>query len=287
MTSFLIGAAVLVAVSLVFLLPPLLHVHDERKEASRKAINAAIYRDQLAELERDFDGGNLGREDFEQGRRELQRRLLEDVEVADEAAAAKRVAKPSAVLVGILVPLAAALLYFTLGNLAALSPPEAAQPKITAREINDMVARLAARLEKNPDDPKGWAMLARSYKAMGRYEEAVAAYGKAMKLVDQDAQLLSDYAEAMAIASGGSLKGKPTELINRALQIEPNDPTALVLAGTAAYEREDYAEAVTHWENLLKQLPPDSADAQSLGDSIKKARAAAQKKEKKGGKPPR
>ena len=286
MTAFLIAAAVLVAISLLFLLPPLLRRQDVHAEASRKAINAAIYRDQLNELDRDLDGGSLSREDFEQGRRELQRRLLEDAGVADETAAAKHTGKRSAVLIGLMVPLAAALLYFTLGNLPALSP-EAARPKITAREIDEMVTRLAARLEKNPDDLKGWAMLARSYKALGRYEEAVTAYGKAAKLVDQDAQLLSDYAEALAIATGGSLKGKPTELINRALKIEPEDPTALVLAGTAAYEREDYAAAATHWERLLKQLPPDSADAQSLGDSIRKAHAAAQKQEKKGRKPPR
>lgn len=280
MTAFLIAAAVLVAVAMLFLLPPLWSRQEAHAESSRRAINAAIYRDQLAELQRDFDSGSLGREDFEQGRRELQRRLLEDAGAADETAPAGHTGKRSAVLLGLMLPLAAALLYFALGNLAALSP-EVARPKIGAREINEMVAKLAARMEKNPDDLKGWVMLARSYKALGRYEEAVAAFGKAAKLVDEDAQLLSDYAEAQAIASGGSLKGKPTDLLGRALKLDPDNPNALVLAGTAAYERDDYAAAVMYWERLLKQLPPDSDDAQSLSDSLRKARAAAQKQEKR------
>ena len=280
MTGFVIAAAVLVAIVLLLLLPPLLKRRDAGEDVRRTAINAEICRDQLAELQRDFDSGSLGREDFEQARRELQRRLLDDAGTADETAAPARTAKRSAVLIGLMVPLAAALLYFALGNLAALSP-EAARPRITAREIDEMVTKLAARMEKNPGDLKGWAMLARSYKALGRYEDAVAAYGKAAKLVDEDAQLLSDYAEALAIAAGGSLKGKPTVLLDRALKLDPDNPQALVLAGTAAYERDDYAAAVMHWERLMKQLPPDSEDAQSLDDSIRKARAAAQKQAKR------
>lgn len=280
MTVFLIAAAVLVAACLLLLLPPLLRRQDVHAEASRKSINAAIYRDQLAELDRDFEGGSLSREDFEQARRELQRRLLEDASAADETAAPRRTARRSAVLIGILLPLAAALLYFNLGSLPGLSP-EAAQPRITEREIDDMVARLAARLESNPDDPRGWSMLARSYKALGRYEEAVAAYGKTGALLDQDAQLLSDYAEALAIASGGSLKGKPTELLNRAIKLDPANPQVLVLAGTAAYEREDFGTAIQHWEALLKQLPADSEDAGALAASIAKARESARKKSDK------
>lgn len=281
MTGFLIGAAVLLAATMPFLLLPLLRRPTESAEVSRTAMNAAIYRDQFAELERDLAAGTLSQADFDQGQRELQRRLLEDAGAETAAKGPPRSAKRSAVIVGITLPLAAAVLYFFIGNLAALAP-EQAKPKIDARQIEEMVAKLAARMEQNPDDAKGWVMLARSYKVMGRYEEAVRAYDKGREVVEKDAQLLSDHAEALALSTGGSLKGRPTELINRALKIEPDDPTALVLAGTAAYEREDFAAAVRHWERLLKQLPADSEDAQSLSDSIRKARAAAQKQERKG-----
>ena len=140
------------------------------------------------------------------------------------------------------------------------------------------MAKLAARMEQNPDNPEGWVMLARSYKAMGRYEEATRAFDRAGKLVDEDPHLLSEYAEALALATGGSLRGRPSELLARALKLDPDFPDALVLAGTAAYEREDYAAAVVHWERLLKRLPPDSDDARVLSESIGKARAAAGKK---------
>ena len=278
MTGFLIAAAVLVAVTLLLLLPSLLRQRAPGADASRNAINAGIYRDQLAELDRDFASGSLGQADFEEGRRELQRRLLEDAAGEGTAAAHGQPARKSAVFIGLSLPIAAALLYFILGNIPALSPEGAQPPRFTAQQVEEMVAKLAERMEQSPEaDPKGWVMLARSYKAMGRYEEAARAFGKAGKLVDEDPHLLSEYAEALALATGGSLRGRPSELLAHALKLDPDFPDALVLAGTAAYERGDFAGAVTHWERLLKLLPAGSADAQSLDDSIRDARAAAKK----------
>lgn len=282
MTGFLIAAAVLLAATLLLLLPSLLRQRTPGADASRNAINAGIYRDQLTELDRDFASGSLSQADFEEGRRELQRRLLEDAAGEGAAAAHGQPARKSAIFIGLSLPIAAALLYFALGNIPALSPESAQPPKVTAQQIEEMVAKLAARMEQNPDsDPKGWVMLARSYKAMGRFEEATRAFGKAGKLVDEDPHQLSEYAEALALSTGGSLRGRPSELIARALKLDPDFPDALVLAGTAAYEREDYTAAAAYWERLLKLLPPDSEDAQSLVESIKKARAQAQKQPKK------
>lgn len=283
MTVFLVAAAILVAVTLLLLLPPLLRQRAAGAEASRTAINAGIYRDQMAELERDFAAGSLNQADYEEGRKELQRRLLEDAGGGDTTGAKTQPARKSALLIGLALPIAGALIYFALGNVAGLSPEQAQPPKVTAKEIEDMVARLAARMEQNPDsDPKGWVMLARSYKAMGRYEEATRAFDKAGQIVNEDPNLLTDYAEALALSTGGSLRGRPSELIARALKLDPEFPDALVLAGTAAYEREAYAEAAAYWERLLKQLPPDSEDALALTDSINKARATAQKHAKQG-----
>lgn len=286
MTGFLIGAAMLVAITLLFLLAPLLRRRPAGAEASRAAINAGIYRDQLAELERDFAAGGLSPADYEESRRELQRRLIEDAGAGEAASVRAQPARKSAVLIGLALPLAAALLYFALGNVPALSPQSAQQPKITAQQIEDMVAKLAARMEQNPEDSQGWLMLGRSYKAMGRYEEATRAFGKAEKVVNEDPHLLSEYAEALALATGGSLSGKPSELLARALKLDPDFPDALILAGTAAFEREDYAVAVALWERLLRQLPPESDDAQALAEGIRKAKAAAQKQGRKSAKKP-
>lgn len=281
MTGFLIAAAILAALTLLFLIVPLVRQRAPGAEASRRVINAGIYRDQLAELERDFASGGLGQADYDESRRELQRRLLEDAGGDGATAARGQPARKSALAIGLALPIAAALIYFALGSLPALSPQSAQPPKVTAQQIEDMVARLAARMEQNPDDPKGWVMLGRSYKAMERYAEAARAFGKAEKIVNEDPHLLSEYAEALALSTGGSLRGRPSELLARALRLDPDFPDALVLAGTAAYEREDYAAAASHWERLLRQLPPDSEDAQSLSDSIKKARANAQKQVRK------
>jgi cytochrome c-type biogenesis protein CcmH len=281
MTGFLIAAALLVVFTLLFLLTPLLRRRAPGTEASRAAINAGIYRDQIAELERDLKGGSLSQADYEESRTELSRRLLEDAGAQESAAAKAQPARKSAVLIGLTLPIAAALTYFVLGNVPALAPQSAQHPKVTAQQIEDMVAKLAARMEQNPDDPKGWIMLGRSYKAMGRYEEATRAFARAEKVVSADPHLLSEYAEALALSTGGSLRGKPSELLARALKLDPDFPDALVLAGTAAYEREDYAAAAAHWERLLRQLPPDSEDAKSLSESIKKARTLAQKQGRK------
>lgn len=282
MTGFLIAAAILVALTLPFLIVPLVRQRAPDAAASRNAINAGIYRDQLAELERDFAAGSLDRADYEESRRELQRRLLEDAGAEEAALALASPARRSAWLIGLGLPLAAALIYFAIGNIPALSPENRQGSQITAEQIEDMVAKLAERMAQNPDaDPKGWIMLARSYKAMGRYEEATQAFDKAGRLVDEDAHLLSEYAEALALATGGSLRGRPSELLARALKLDPNFPDALVLAGTAAYEREDYAAAAAYWERLLKQLPADSEDAKSLAESIDKAKVAARKQKKK------
>lgn len=286
MTGFLIAAALLVAFTLLFLLVPLLRRRAEGAEASRAAINAGIYRDQLAELERDFAAGGLSPADYEESRRELQRRLIEDAGAGEAAGARTQPARKSAVLIGLALPLAAALIYFALGNVPALSPQTAQQPKVTAQQIEDMVAKLAARMEQNPEDSKGWLMLARSYKAMGRYEEATRAFGKVEKVINEDPHMLSEYAEALALATGGSLRGRPSELLARALKLDPDFPDALILAGTAAFEREDYAAAVVLWERLLKQLPPDSDDAKALAEGIREARTAAQKQGRKAGKKP-
>ena len=181
MTAFLIAAAILVAVTLLFLIVPLVRRRAAGAQASRTAINAGIYRDQFAELEGDFASGGLNQADYEESRAELSRRLLEDAGAEGATAAQARPAKRSAWLIGLSLPIAAALIYFVLGNIPALAPESAKPAKVTAQQIEEMVAKLAARMEQNPDNPEGWVMLARSYKAMGRYEEATRAFDRAGK----------------------------------------------------------------------------------------------------------
>ena len=138
-----------------------------------------------------------------------------------------------------------------------------------------MVERLAARMKENPDDAEGWAMLGRSYAVLDRYAEAAAAYANAVKRSEPDAQLLADYADALAMAQGRNLKGEPERLIAQALKVDPQNVKALVLAGTVAFEKKDFKGAIAYWERILKVVPPDSDIAESVRDSIADARKFA------------
>jgi cytochrome c-type biogenesis protein CcmH len=134
-----------------------------------------------------------------------------------------------------------------------------------------MLAGLAKKLEKEPGNLQGWAMLARSYKAVGRNADAEQAFGRAGSLLDSDAQLLADYADVIASNAGGNLGGRPTELIDKALKVDANNGMALWLSGTAAYQRGDYDKAIGTWERLVAQLEPGSEDEQMLQNAIGEA----------------
>ncbi len=275
MTVFVIIAVVMAAAAVVWVLPPLLRRRSADDGVARAASNLAVYRDQLAELDADLSSGTLSGAQYEQAILEIERRVLD--EAGGEAApGVSRNGRWMAAVLATTIPLCAALLYGLLGNPDGLSPqrsgPAVGEHQVTPQQIDAMVIRLAARLEQNPDDAKGWVMLARSYAAMQRLPEAVAAYAKATALVKDDAGLLADYADALATSTGRNLEGGPLELVTQALKLDPNQWKALALAGTAAFDRKDYKVAIAYWEKLVLQLPPDSEFGQSMKASIAEAR---------------
>lgn len=274
MTQFAIFATLLIVVVAAFILPPLwLGRRAPGARAGRQQANLAIFRDQLAELERERREGALADGDFEQARRELQRRLLEEIEPAADAPPpdAHAPSRKTAIAILVLLPIVAVVAYGMLGKPQALDPRQtAAQPKMTPEQIDAMVAKLAERMQANPDDLQGWLMLARSYKTLNRYEEAAAAYGKAEKVINDDPELLASYAETIAMASGQGLTGKAAQLIERALKLDPQQPHALFLAGAAAMEAGDTEKAIAYWEALLPQVEPGSEIDRMLRGGIDK-----------------
>lgn len=268
MTSFLIAAALLLAASLALLTRPWWR-RGRADSGSRRALNATIYRDQLADLERDRASGQLDGADYEEARGEIQRRLLDDAAQDDATLAVSSHPKRTLIALLVALPLAAAGLYAWLGNPAALN--QVARGDFSQQDVEKMVAGLAAKLENEPDNLQGWAMLARSYKAMRRPVEAERAYEKAFPLIEKDPQLLSDYADLLASKSG-DLAGRPEQLISMALALDPDHLQSLWLAGTAAFNRNDYAKAIEHWQRAQRQLAPDSEDAQMLANIIAESR---------------
>lgn len=173
----------------------------------------------------------------------------------------------------LVLPLVAGLLYGLIGNRAALESVDLeAAHSGKAADIDGMVKSLARKLEQNPDDPKGWLMLARSWKVMGRYGEAEQAFAKAGTVVENDADLLTEYADVTAMGHGGQLDGKPAALVRKALALNSEHPTALWMAGTAAYQHKQYAEARRHWQRLLDKLPSDSQDREVIQANLEEIR---------------
>jgi cytochrome c-type biogenesis protein CcmH len=269
-TAFWVIAVLLAAGALVFVLPPLLGRRRTASGATQDATNVAVYRDQLRELEADVAAGTLARDQYDEARRELEARLLDDVRVSGTGARAAKPGRMAAVAAGVAIPLVSILLYLTVGTPNALLPQPAGGDGhgITRQQIEGMVDRLAARMTENPEDVTGWAMLGRSYAVLDRYPEAVSAYANAVRRSPPDAQLLADYADALAVAQGRRLQGEPERIIAQALKVDPKNVKALALAGTVAFEKKDFKGAIAQWRKILEVVPPDSDMADSIRDSI-------------------
>jgi len=266
-----IGGA-LAALALLLVLRPLLARRDGER-VSRKAANIAIYRDQLRELDADLAAGKLAQADHQRARAELESRLLEDVDAAEDAAP-RCGGRGVGVLVGVAVPACALAIYLFIGSPRAVDP-RGDHNAGGAAQIETMVERLAARLRENPDDADGWKMLGRSYAVLGRFPESVKAYATAVGLAPRDAQLLADFADALAMARGRNLQGEPEQLVQRALKIDPKNLKALALAGTVAFERKEFKLAADYWQRMLPLVPPDSEDARSIRENVTEAQELA------------
>lgn len=277
MTLFILLAIALAAGVLLLVMPPLLRRPAAAAANAADSININIYRDQLRELDEDLAAGTLDAARHAEARAELERRLLEDTTPAEDrpaAAAAPRSGKLTAILLAALLPAGAAGLYLAVGTPAGLTPgAHADAQEITPQQVEAMVEKLAARLKESPENGEGWVMLGRSYAALERYAEAATAYAQAVARIPGDARLLVDYADVLAMSRGRKLAGEPEQLVQRALAIDPANGKALALAGTAAFERKDYATAVKYWQKLAATLPADSEIATAVENSIAEARA--------------
>ena len=266
MTLFWVLGALLAAAALALAARPLWR-RGAGAGRSREAMNAAIYRDQLRELDADLAAGLLARADYDQARQEIERRVLEDFSIKEEKSAAG--GHRSVAYAVLAVPLVALGIYFLVGTPSGIGPQE----EVTQRQVEDMVERLAARLKANPDDVEGWKMLGRSYGVLGRFSDSVQAYAKAATLAPRDADILVDLADVFAMANGQRLDGEPEKLLQRALELDPKNLKGLALAGTAAFKRGDFGGAAALWERMLPLVEADSEDARIIRSNVAEARA--------------
>jgi cytochrome c-type biogenesis protein CcmH len=267
--------AAMLLVAVLFIALPLWRKAQSDNDVLRDAANLGILRDQATELEVDLRNGLLTQDAYEQGKSELQSRLMEEVKITEQPAKPPRhPAKVLAIVLAAMLPLFSVLLYLTLGNTDALTPQEMiaadANGIIHSEEGLQMLEKKVKRLPKNPND---WWTLAQSYTELKRYEDAVRAYEHLVVLAPNEAQLWANYADVYAMAHGQTLQNdEVTKLLAKALEIDANNPTALALSGSAAMERGDYVEAITSWQRLVDLAPPGSQDAQMYLGGVKRAR---------------
>jgi cytochrome c-type biogenesis protein CcmH len=241
MMIFWIVCVLFVATALLFVVLPLWRASSKNNAVERDGANLEIFRDQIAEMD-DLSNGLLTQEMYDQGKRELQSRLLD--EVGDAKAEGKVLIrnplKMLAMALSVLLPVIAITVYMQVGNRQALQQQPVTQDDgfgdiSSAAELKALEEQVAAQA----DNVQGLLRLARSYSQMQRFDDAAVAYDKLTKLVPDEAQLWADYADVLAMAAGKSLLGTPTTMLDKALALEPDNFKALALSGSAAMERRD------------------------------------------------
>ena len=286
MIAFWIAVSVLMVLALALLLPTLLKskvTSDKAADAAAQA-NLSVLRSQITQLDADFAAGSINADQLALAKSEIERRALEEESGTESALAHVQPTRSTrtAWALGLTLPLLALGVYGFLGNIQALDPANLvarADAEPTSEQIEAMVSAFAARLEavppNQPPDPKAWEMLARSYAAMQKFPEANKAYKRAVDLNPGNAQILADHADVLAMLQGQSMAGEPTQLFERALVLDPNNVKALALAGSAAYEKQDFSKAVALWSKAQGLAPPDSDFAKGLASSVEQAKTAS------------
>ena len=268
--------ALLLIVAVLFVVLPLWRSAVNNKQVVRDAANLEIFRDQVDEMGADLRNGLLTQELYDQGERELQARMLDEVKDPSGADAqlTRDPHKLLSLVLAAMIPLLALGVYLKLGNPDAMLPP-AMQANVALPEGGSLVAvvqELEARVAKDPTDMDSQMLLGRFYAEMKRYPDAVKVYEKLSKTMPGEAQVWADFAGVLAMQSGGNFSGRPTEAISKALQLDPKNPKALALAGSAALVRGDFTATLRYWETLIKVLPPGSEERKMVEGGVKQIR---------------
>ena len=279
MTVFLILAAALVAGALLLVLPPMLgagRIHAHAQQAQRQAETVLVVsREQLVEIENAFAAGDIDEAEYHRARSELEQRALAEGE-AVQAHTDLRPSRVWALLSALAVPVLAIGIYLTLGEPNGLDPVQSAAPEggheITPAQIAQMVSQLATRLEREPNNPEGWIMLARSYAMMQDFQTATATYQKIGHNMPEHPDVFAEWGDLIAGAQGRKVSGEAERLVKGALALDPNHMKALALAGAAAFQQQDFVKASAYWEQVLAQVPPSEDFARSIRASINEAR---------------
>ena len=268
MLFMLLALAMCLCIAAVFIWI-LLRQRPVRTSASQAKLNASVYRAQISDLDREHQSGHISTQEWQQTRDELSQRLLEDTSVGDDPEVRKeKPALRTTVFLAIALPLASLSFYLWVGEPEALQAMATESPeKAMQSELSGMAQSLAKKLETNPDNQEGWVMLGRSYRALEKYDNAVSAYDRALKLsADDDLRL--ERAEVLALKAQGNFDGEPWDVIREILKKDPQHKRALMLAGSASYAHDKHADALRYWQQARKLMAADHPDVPGLEGAI-------------------
>ena len=284
MLVFWLLASMMIAAALTLLVPPLLRGRAARPGASGSArdANVALYRERLAELDRERDRGGIEEERYAALREDLERGLLADVDAAPAGpASGGEAAQPPpprwmAVAIGLTVPVCGLGIYLWLGSPQEIDPrgqqPRVATGNESAPDVEAMVDSLAAKLAAEPGNAEGWLLYARSRVVQERFREAVTAFERAHALLGDSPALLTDWAEAEAGVAGNRFPVSALDRLDRALELDPDHEKALWLGGFAAAQNGRTDTAVARWERLLSRQPPGSREESIVTELLAQVR---------------
>ncbi|MCX7093925.1 MAG: c-type cytochrome biogenesis protein CcmI [Methylobacter sp.] len=275
MIQFGIFVALLIALALCFLLIPL-WLKPEIVSNDDSQINIELAQKKLQALKTDLENDLITQTQYELLKNELLVNLQRDLKQSETRVIDDKKGRWLAIPLGVFVPLLALAVYSVKGDFRAFDDTaiKGAMPTKTAADINGMVAKLAQKMAQNPSDSEGWIMLARSYKVLKRYPEAVEALRKARALTGEQPEILLQLADVLAMEKGGTLLGEPAELVAKALALDPDNGMALWLYGLANAEDSKFNEAIAYWQKLQTHYQPQDADYLEVQKLIDQAREA-------------
>jgi len=242
---------------------------SRRDNILRSGSDLAVYRDQLAEIDHDLEAGLIAAPEAEAARLEVSRRLLAAAEHPDDmpasqaavpATGALRRRRAVALVALVLIPLGSAALYLAFGSPHMPGMPVAARDSVMpeTRSLAGMVEEVEAHLAKNPDDSRGWEVLAPIYMRISRFEDAIRARRNLLRLQGSDAVREGDLGEALVGAAGGMVTADAKAAFERALSFDAADVRARYFIGLAAEQDGRRDEAARIWRKMVAEAPAEA-----------------------------
>jgi len=271
---FWIAVTGLLVLALLILVLPVLKIRAVDEGGDRQQQNIDIAREKKSTLELQFGQGELNQDEYDSGLLDLQTALALDLENIESGAQPQQ-GKWAIWLLAAIVPLLSLGLYFQLGEYRVIEDPSIAelasapaQNQHSNLSLEEILTLLKQRLREKPEDSEGWYVLGKTLMAQQKFDQAVTAFQRTYDLVGKEPGVMFSLADALAMQNNGAMQGEPEQLVKSGLEISPQNPTGLWMAGMAASQRQDYKGAYALWTRLLPLIQSDQASSAEVRELI-------------------